>query len=114
MVVAEEASFQALGSLLIPFLIIHTIVHKTASQMKRRSLEVTRPLLAKWGPSGVGLACVPLMPVLVDEPCEHFVQHVFSRYLHSSPVETQEFQAVHKQSMQLSRLRSHIASWKSE
>lgn len=80
--VAEEATFQFLASLLLPFLFIHTAVHKSAVVLKSRSVHLTRPMLARWGPSAVGLACIPLLPTLVDKPCEYAVETFFHRYVH--------------------------------
>lgn len=78
---AQEAVFQGLASLFIPFMIIHSVVHRTAHYLKNHSVQLTRPMVAKWAPSGVGLACVPLMPVAVDHPCEQAVEYVFDHYV---------------------------------
>eukprot|EP00811_Abedinium_folium_P035824 NODE_8586_length_1484_cov_3.745763.p1 GENE.NODE_8586_length_1484_cov_3.745763~~NODE_8586_length_1484_cov_3.745763.p1 ORF type:complete len:246 (+),score=88.20 NODE_8586_length_1484_cov_3.745763:106-843(+) len=77
--VAHETSFQLVASLLVPFLFIHTAVHKTASILKARGVHKTRPLVAKWGPSAVGLVCVPVMPLCVDKPCEYVVDEFFDK-----------------------------------
>jgi hypothetical protein len=39
----------------------------------------------KWGPTVAGLAVVPALPYLFDEPVEHAVEHVFTKYLGFKP-----------------------------
>eukprot|EP00811_Abedinium_folium_P003668 NODE_13374_length_1169_cov_7.308061.p1 GENE.NODE_13374_length_1169_cov_7.308061~~NODE_13374_length_1169_cov_7.308061.p1 ORF type:complete len:285 (-),score=74.95 NODE_13374_length_1169_cov_7.308061:313-1074(-) len=77
--VAHETSFQLLASLLVPFLFIHSAVHKTAQMCHACRFHKTRPLIAKYTPSAVGIACVPLLPVFVDHPCEYVVDEFFDK-----------------------------------
>lgn len=99
--VTQELVFQGLASLAVPFLIIHSAVHHTARYLKQHSVHLTRPMVAKWAPSGVGLACVPLMPIAVDEPCEHAVEYVFDHYVRNKP---HAGEGIH--SMHIGRIRS--------
>jgi fission process protein 1 len=63
-VAAYAACFQGLGSLVLPSLLIHQVVH-IAQHGFRRWGRCTR-----WGPALTGLAVIPALPKLVDEPLE--------------------------------------------
>jgi len=66
----HAALFQGSASLLLPAVIIHQAVHVTRHVTKR----VGR--FTRWGPTLTGLAIIPLLPVMLDEPCEHAVDSV--------------------------------------
>jgi hypothetical protein len=34
----------------------------------------------KWGPTLTGLAIIPFLPVMLDEPCEHAIGWLFDTY----------------------------------
>lgn len=72
----ERSLFQGLASLLLPALTIHSIVDLAAVTLKKRNASM---FLMRWGPSGVGLAMLPLLPVLLDEPVEWAVETLFHR-----------------------------------
>jgi fission process protein 1 len=78
---AHAATFQGIASLGIPFLIIHTVVGQSSKAFTRYL-----PAGAKWGPSILGLACIPLMPY-VDEPVEHFIDDMFDKYVEPTGLE---------------------------
>ena len=59
--------FQGLASLAIPMVAIHQLVHAAQSLTKR----VGR--FQKWGPTIAGLAFIPALPFVIDEPAEHAV-----------------------------------------
>ena len=65
---------QGLASLLAPYAIIHTQVSVAQSICKR----INR--FQRWGPTVAGLALIPLLPSLVDEPIEHAVEWGFDTY----------------------------------
>eukprot|EP00039_Didymoeca_costata_P020111 m.340103 g.340103 ORF g.340103 m.340103 type:complete len:200 (-) comp19133_c0_seq1:94-693(-) len=67
---AQGTVFQGLASLTIPYLMIHNAVGQSSKYFKK----IGR--FTKWGPSVVGLAMIPLMP-LVDEPIEHIIESAF-------------------------------------
>ncbi|GBG27263.1 Mitochondrial fission process protein 1 [Hondaea fermentalgiana] len=70
----SQTTFQVLGSLVIPSIVIHQGVHlsqKGFAKMKR---------FQKWGPVLTGLAMIPFMPVLIDEPVEHLVEMGFDKF----------------------------------
>jgi len=75
--VAHETFFQLVASLVVPFLFIHTAVHQTTKVLKRLRMDKKAPIVARWGPSAVGLVCVPVMPLYIDHPCEHAVDTIF-------------------------------------
>ena len=70
---SETLYFQALASILVPSLIIHTAVHKS-QQLVKTSANVT---LKRYGPTALGLAIIPILPFTIDEPIEHFVEYTF-------------------------------------
>jgi len=71
----ETLTFQALASLALPSLIIHTAVHQS-HKIFHKSASVA---LKKWGPVAVGLAIIPALPFTIDEPCEHACEAGFER-----------------------------------
>jgi len=83
--VAHETFFQLVASLIVPFLFIHTAVHQTANVLKRLKVHKKAPVVARWGPSAVGLACVPIMPLYIDHPCEHAVDSIFNFIVNKQP-----------------------------
>ena len=62
---AQTATFQLLASILAPFVVIHTSV-----DLAKKALKSAPAALARHGPTAIGLACIPLLP-LVDHPIEH-------------------------------------------
>lgn len=77
----QEACFQFLASLAIPFLLIHTTVHRTTSALFKRKVHLSHPQVAKWLPSACGLSVIPVLPLAVDKPVEHFVEHCFETWV---------------------------------
>ena len=72
--VVERATFQAVASIAAPFAIRHTAVNAT----KKILGKIGR--FQKWGPSIVGLAIIPLLPMYCDHPVEHFLDNAFAKY----------------------------------
>ena len=72
--VVERSTFQALASVTIPFVLIHTSVDMTTRLCKR----IGR--FQKWGPSVVGLMAIPILPMYLDEPVEKAVESFFHNY----------------------------------
>lgn len=73
-VIVERSVFQAVASLALPAFIIHSAVDVAKHAFKRVGK------FQKWGPSVVGLACIPLLPMYLDEPVEHAIEWGFARY----------------------------------
>ena len=73
--VTETALFQIIASLAIPTAVIHTAVHQTHNLCKSLGPKAPASLM-RWGPSGVGMCCMPLLP-LVDEPVERATEALF-------------------------------------
>lgn len=67
--------FNALASMLGPMVTIHTIVHQSGHGLKK--LQGLNPAIAKWGPVALGLAIVPALPFMFDEPVEQLVDSVW-------------------------------------
>jgi len=72
---AHATAFQGIASLAIPTFIIHGAVKNSTRLFARHA-----PGYLKFGPSAVGLACIPFMP-LFDEPVEHGIDEFFRRYV---------------------------------
>ncbi len=73
---ASQLTFQVLGSLVLPSLVIHQGVHLAEKAFAKSPM----PRVHRWGPVFTGLAIIPLMPVLIDEPVEHAVEWGFDKY----------------------------------
>ena len=54
----------------LPAFTIHSVVRYSGRAMK----NVKNPRLRTWGPVGLGLAVVPALPYLFDEPVEKAVE----------------------------------------
>lgn len=72
----QHAVFQGIASLAIPTIIIHTAVHQ--SQKILKGMPKASPRLVMYGPSAVGLALIPFMP-LFDPPVEHACEWAFDK-----------------------------------
>lgn len=78
----RTATFQVVASLLLPALLIHSGVHGAQKIVKRLGQRYATsfwasPRMQLWGPTAVGLAMIPPLPVLVDEPAEHLIESGF-------------------------------------
>jgi len=73
LVAAQRATFQAVASMALPALTIHTIVKQAAKTFK----NVPNPRIRAWGPTVTGLAVVPGLPFLFDHPIEHVTDRAF-------------------------------------
>jgi fission process protein 1 len=71
----QRAVFQSIASMGLPAFTIHSIVRYSSRAMK--GVKNTR--LRTWGPIGLGLAAVPALPFLFDEPVEKSVEWVFHK-----------------------------------
>lgn len=74
-VMAQRAIFQGLASMGLPAFTIHSIVRYSGRAMK----NVKNVKLRTWGPIGLGLAAVPALPYMFDEPVEHATEWVFHK-----------------------------------
>lgn len=72
--VVERSTFQLVASLALPAVIIHSAVDFAKHFTKR----IGR--FQKWGPSVFGLAVIPLLPVLIDEPAERGIEWAFNKF----------------------------------
>ncbi len=72
--IVERATFQAIASIAAPFAIIHTAVSMTKKVVNKLGR------FQRWGPSIVGLSLIPLFPMYVDHPTEHFLENFFENY----------------------------------
>ncbi|SMQ51184.1 unnamed protein product [Zymoseptoria tritici ST99CH_3D7] len=74
-VAVQRAIFQGLASMGLPAFTIHSIVRYSGRAMK----DVKNVKLRTWGPIGLGLAAVPALPYMFDEPVEHATEWVFHK-----------------------------------
>jgi fission process protein 1 len=75
---ARATSFQLVGSVLLPFAIIHTGVAQSSRVFNK--LGSNMKFVRTWGPSAVGLSIIPLLPRFVDHPVENAVDYLFKKY----------------------------------
>mmetsp|Transcript_40276 Transcript_40276/g.96533 ORF Transcript_40276/g.96533 Transcript_40276/m.96533 type:complete len:201 (+) Transcript_40276:22-624(+) len=80
-VVARTTTFQVLGSLMLPMMIIHTGVHGAQKLVPRLTRSVS---VRKYAPTAFGLSMIPAMP-LVDHPVEGLVDAAFDTAVHGKP-----------------------------
>ncbi|KAI0482214.1 mitochondrial 18 KDa protein-domain-containing protein [Xylariaceae sp. FL0804] len=74
-VMAQRAIFQSLASMGLPAFTIHSVVRYSGRALK----DVKNKTIRTWGPIGLGLAVVPLLPTLFDKPVENAVEWVFHK-----------------------------------
>lgn len=72
--VVERATFQAVASVAVPSLIIHSTVDAASKFVAK----VGR--FQKWGPTIAGLAAVPLLPVFFDHSIKQAMETGFRKY----------------------------------
>lgn len=72
--IVERSTFQAFASIAVPFALIHT----TVDVSKKIFNKIGR--YTKFGPSLVGLAVIPVLPMYLDEPIEHGIDAFFKRF----------------------------------
>ncbi|KAH8701401.1 mitochondrial 18 KDa protein-domain-containing protein [Phaeosphaeriaceae sp. PMI808] len=72
-VMAQRAVFQGMASMGLPAFMIHSIVRYSGRAMK----DVKNARVRTWGPIGLGLAAVPFLPYIFDEPVEHATEWIF-------------------------------------
>jgi fission process protein 1 len=71
--VVERSIFQSVASMGLPALTIHTTVRVFSSVFKKVGKY------QKWGPTMMGLAVVPFLPIY-DHPVEHTLDYLFARF----------------------------------
>ncbi|KAG8956572.1 hypothetical protein FRC04_000050 [Tulasnella sp. 424] len=73
MLATKRAVFQSIASMALPAFTIHTVVKQAGKAFK----NVQNPRLKIWGPTFIGLSCVPALPYLFDHPVEHLTDKAF-------------------------------------
>ncbi|CAN3364877.1 hypothetical protein DICA3_E19944 [Diutina catenulata] len=69
----KGAIFQLVASMALPAFTIHSTVRYSSVLFKNAS----NPKIKTWGPVALGLAVVPALPYIFDEPVEHVVDWAF-------------------------------------
>ncbi|KAH7382379.1 mitochondrial 18 KDa protein-domain-containing protein [Phaeosphaeria sp. MPI-PUGE-AT-0046c] len=72
-VMAQRALFQGVASMGLPAFMIHSIVRYSGRALK----DAKNTTVRTWGPIGLGLAAVPFLPYIFDEPVEHATEWIF-------------------------------------
>lgn len=72
-VMAQRAIFQAVASMGLPAFTIHSVVRYSGRALK----DAKNKTLRTWAPIGLGLAVVPFLPRMFDEPVEHATEWIF-------------------------------------
>ncbi|KAG9048248.1 hypothetical protein FS837_000384 [Tulasnella sp. UAMH 9824] len=73
MLATKRAVFQSIASMALPAFTIHTVVKQAGKAFK----NVQNPRLKLWGPTFIGLSCVPALPYVFDHPVEHITDKAF-------------------------------------
>ncbi|KAI5962483.1 uncharacterized protein KGF55_003559 [Candida pseudojiufengensis] len=73
-VAVKRGVFQSIASMGLPAFTIHSAVRYSSILFK----NAAKPLKT-YGPVGVGLAIVPALPYIFDEPTEHVVDYIFDK-----------------------------------
>ena len=71
----KRGLFQSIASMALPAFTIHSTVRYSSYLFKNASA----PVLRTYGPVALGLAVVPLLPYIFDEPCEKIIDYVFDK-----------------------------------
>jgi len=69
----------------LPAFTIHTAVRQARKAFK----TVRNPTLKTWGPTGTGLAIVPILPYLFDHPVEEATDRAFD-WIEEKVIEAQQ------------------------
>ncbi|KAJ3268159.1 hypothetical protein HDV01_003372 [Terramyces sp. JEL0728] len=85
----QRSIFQGLASLALPAFTIHTAVDFTAKNIHKATKS---PMMLRFGPTAVGLAVVPLLPVMFDEPVELGMEKLFD---YAWPLSEEGFKRAH-------------------
>ncbi|WAO85106.1 Mitochondrial fission process protein 1 [Fusarium falciforme] len=74
-VMVQRAIFQSVASMGLPAFTIHSVVRYSGRAMKGMKNKMIRT----WAPIGLGLAVVPFLPAMFDEPVENAVEWAFHK-----------------------------------
>ncbi|ODV90374.1 hypothetical protein CANCADRAFT_2103 [Tortispora caseinolytica NRRL Y-17796] len=77
--VVKRAVFQSVASMALPAFTIHSTVKYSTKLFK----DSPNPRLRLWGPVGLGLAVVPMLPYFFDEPVEKVVDWGTDELMHA-------------------------------
>lgn len=79
LVATKRSVFQAVASMGLPALTIHTAV-KQSAKLFQKSANAS---LKRWGPTAVGISIVPALPFLFDHPVEVVTDKLFDHIEHA-------------------------------
>lgn len=79
LVALQRGVFQSIASMGLPAFTIHSSVRYSAQYIFTKERFAKSPAIRTWGPVGLGLAVVPVLPYLFDAPVEHAVDYIFDQ-----------------------------------
>lgn len=74
-VTVERIVFQSVASMMLPAFLIHSAVRYSGKWLK----NIKNARIRMYGPVGVGLSVVPILPYFIDEPVEYVVGTTFKK-----------------------------------
>lgn len=74
-VMLQRGIFQSIASMGLPAFTIHSVVRYSGRALKNAKNKTIRT----WAPIGLGLAVVPFLPTMFDEPVENAVEWIFHK-----------------------------------
>ncbi|KAJ3031606.1 UNVERIFIED_CONTAM: hypothetical protein HDU68_002209 [Siphonaria sp. JEL0065] len=87
----ERGIFQSLASMVFPAYTVHWVVHQSSHLFK----NAQPGLLKRFGPSGIGLATIPFLPLIFDKPVEHAIEFAFNTIWPLTPEGLKAQQHIH-------------------
>lgn len=78
-VALQRGIFQSVASMGLPAFTIHSSVKYSAKYLFTKERFANSAKIRSFGPVAVGLAVVPVLPYLFDEPVEHALDYVFAQ-----------------------------------
>lgn len=78
-VAVERAIFQLIASMALPAFTIHSTVRYSAKYVFNKKNFANGVRIRTYGPVAAGLAVVPILPYMFDEPVEHLLNSFFQK-----------------------------------
>lgn len=112
--IGRRAIFQSVASMGLPAVTIHTVV-RVANQTQIFAKMTKNARIRAWGPTVSGLAIVPFLPFMFDEPVEHVVDAVWAQVATRAGWQKQlEHERLEKELKEEHKKAAHLAKEKQE
>ncbi|KAJ3288927.1 hypothetical protein HDU79_004456 [Rhizoclosmatium sp. JEL0117] len=87
----ERGIFQSLASMMFPAYTVHWVVHQSSHFFKN-----AKPgMIKRFGPSAIGLATIPFLPIIFDKPVEHTIEFAFNTIWPLTPAGKKAQEEIH-------------------